>query len=95
MWTRLPHEGQVGTEGGTILMDEEYEGACRLTLEQCSQHYAITCGIYGAMVHTAFCGDDFQRVYNAMKQELQDFIDQDVSDAECSEFYEYFTSKYE
>jgi hypothetical protein len=47
--------GTQGSEQGIILQDEEYAHETRITLEQC--HYppfAITCGIYGWMVHTTF-----------------------------------------
>ena len=94
MWTLFPNEGQQGSEGGVILVDEEYQGACRLTLERCLKYYAITCGVYGAMVHTVFCGDDHQSVYAAMKQELQKFIDEDTSEQEKLEFYATFIQKF-
>ena len=47
------------------------------------------------MVHTAFAGesDDLAK-YEAMKKELGDFIDRDVSEDEARDFYEYFTQKY-
>ena len=54
MWKNLYMAGNVGSEGGEILSDEEYKNACRITLEKCEKYYAITCGVYGAMVHTAF-----------------------------------------
>ena len=59
------------------------------------KYYAITCGVYGAMVHTAFCGEnDHIAVYEAMKQELADFIDRNTTEDEEYDFYDYFTSKY-
>ncbi len=82
------------SEGGIVLADEEYKESCRITLEKCPQYYAITCGVYGAMVHTAFCDDNFQNVYNEMKRELQEFIDKDTSESEELDFYEHFTSKF-
>lgn len=87
--------GGTGSEGGVILQDEEYKNACRITLEKCPKYYAITCGVYGAIVHTVFCGfDDYQQTYNSMKEELQRFIDSDTSDSENLQFYEDFTSKF-
>jgi len=43
-----------GPENGIILYDEELREGARITLEKdgCAP-YAITCGIYGLMVHTA------------------------------------------
>lgn len=94
MWKTLYHEGETGGEGGMILADEEYRESCRITLEKYPQYYAITCGIYGSMVHTAFCGVNFQSVYEEMKAELQQFIDKDPSESEKFQFYRYFTRKF-
>jgi hypothetical protein len=46
--------GKRGSEHGWIRLDEEHEEGSRITLEVgCSiGPYAITCGIYGWMVHT-------------------------------------------
>ncbi len=47
------------------------------------------------MVHTAFCNEqEAQSKYDAMKKELQEFIDTDMDDDARYEFYEAFTSKY-
>lgn len=47
---------QKGSEGGTILRDEERPNEARITLERDGSiaPFAITCGIYGCMVHTRF-----------------------------------------
>ena len=37
----------IGSEGGTIIADEEYKESCRITLERCERYDAITCGVYG------------------------------------------------
>lgn len=79
--------GAVGTEGskknGIILMNGEYNEACRITLEKYERYYAITCGVYGSMVHTAFCSqDDYQEKSTAMKNELKEFIDKETSEEE-------------
>ncbi len=52
--------GKTGTEGGLILADEEHSSGARITLEEgCLRApYAITCGVYGWMVHTRFLADD-------------------------------------
>ena len=95
MWEDLHTTGTMGSENGTILLDEEYKKACRITLEKCERYYAITCGIYGGMVHTAFADNDhYREKYEAMKKELQDFIDKTTSAAEEVAFYDAFAAKY-
>lgn len=95
MWKNLYIEGAIGSENGIILEDEEYAALCRITLEKCPKYFAITCGVYGAMMHTAFCGpDNCKNIYNAMKSELQAFIDRDTTEDEEYQFYEEFTRKY-
>ncbi len=48
--------GQKGSEGGAILLDDEHPGGARITLEAGSRSapYAITCAVYGWMLHTRF-----------------------------------------
>lgn len=95
MWKDLETTGTAGSENGVIIKDEEYKDSCRVTLEKCEKYHAITCGVYGAMVHTAFCDEKESEVmYEAMKMELQDFIDRDTTEEEELSFYEEFTSKY-
>ena len=95
MWKDLYVNGAIGSENGIIIKDEEYMESCRITLEKCPKYYAITCGVYGAMVHTAFCGpDDCDEKYEKMKMELQEFIGSDLTDDEECEFYENFVMKY-
>ena len=95
MWTNLYIPGEIGSENGEILRDEKYKDACRITLEKCSQYYAITCGVYGAMVHTAFADDShYQEIYDAMKNDLKGFIDKDTTHDEELAFYEEFITKY-
>ena len=95
MWRSLYIAGTIGSEGGLIIADEEYKEACRITLEKCEKCYAITCGIYGAMAHTAFAGEeDHQAKYDEMKAELQSFIDTDTASDEEQKFYENFCNKY-
>ncbi len=53
--------GARGSEGGTIVRDEEHGDGARITLERETLHrvpFAITCGIYGWMVHTRFFADE-------------------------------------
>ena len=94
MWENIYIEGAIGSENGLILEDEEYAGSCRITAEKCPHYFAITCGIYGAMVHTVFCGENYKKIYDAMKKELQEFIDRDTTADEELQFYHDFTTKF-
>jgi len=70
--------GQLGSESGNIVRDEEHGDGARITLERGAQHapFAITCGIYGWMVHTRFLGTELeaQSEYEKMKAELSKII---------------------
>ena len=73
----LPYESgsEKGSEDGWIVEDEEIPGVCRITLEEGGHSpYAITCGVYGLMVHTAFAGDFDEAMgkYNGMKRDLEE-----------------------
>jgi hypothetical protein len=70
--------GEDGSEGGLILRDDEYQGDARITLERTGQTaFAITCGVYGWMVHTRFFSAlaDAQREYAAMQPRLAAIAD--------------------
>ncbi len=75
-WYPIEEGRTVGTEGserGIILQDEEYIQGARITLEQCHHPpFAITCGIYGWMVHTTFASstDEALEKFEAMKKRL-------------------------
>ncbi len=43
MWNDIYKPNPIGSEGGTIIADEEYKESCRITLER---YDAITCGVY-------------------------------------------------
>lgn len=95
MWKNLYVEGMIGSENGEILADEEYQNSCRITLEKCESYYAITCGVYGGMVHTAFADSShYQEMYSAMKKDLQEFVDKAISSDEELLFYDEFIMKY-
>lgn len=96
MWMLLNTIGAQGSESGIILLDEEANLGARITtLEQCKDYYAITVGIYGSMVHTLFCDKESCHVqYQKMKQDIQDFLEKDTTEAEDIEFYKYFTDLY-
>lgn len=76
----LYNGGPRGSEGGIVVADEEYRGASRITLERdvCSRTAAaITCGIYGWMMHTRRFSDldTARQAYNAMKIDLAGIVD--------------------
>jgi hypothetical protein len=70
--------GTPGSESGTILCDDEHADGARITLERNGSvaPFAITCGIYGWMMHTRFFGEEAQarQAYDDMKQALDDII---------------------
>ena len=89
--------GGRGTEGGVVLKDEELGGSCRITLEKCRMYYAVTCGVYGLMVHTAFFGQpEYEQKYAEMKRELASFVARmdSMTEDERSDFYGQFCDKY-
>ena len=97
MWDNIYQPYQTGSEGGLIIADEEYWDSCRITLEKCERYYAVTCGVYGSMIHTAFTDDAYcWKTYNAIKNDLQTFIDniECMTEIEIEQFYDEFTSTY-
>lgn len=66
--------GQTGSESGIILRDDEHPDGARITLERGGgiAPYAITCGIYGRMMHTHFSSSEAeaQRDYDRMREAL-------------------------
>lgn len=66
--------GQRGSEEGVILRDEEHSLGARITLERDTSvaPFAITCGIYGWMLHTRYFAsqDEAGAQYEAMKSAL-------------------------
>jgi hypothetical protein len=53
--------GKIGSEGGTILRDDEQPDGSRITLERDGHApWSITCGILGVMVHTCFFSTEEQ-----------------------------------
>ena len=72
--------GMKGSEGGTIVLDEEHSDGARITLEQGGHTapWAITCGVYGLMVHTRFFADrtTAEAEYEAMKPALHAIVSQ-------------------
>jgi hypothetical protein len=70
--------GQKGSEGGTIIRDDEHSYGARITLERdCLRvPYAITCGVYGLMMHTRFIADEptAQHAYDQMQSALNTIL---------------------
>ena len=79
-----------------IIKDEEILSASRITLEDCGGRFEITCGVYGAFVHTAFAADREEALakYNEMKSELTEFMERETTPDEELGFYEHFADKY-
>ncbi|CAI3922860.1 unnamed protein product [Commensalibacter communis] len=95
MWKILETIGTKGSENGDIILEEESYLGARITLEKCKKYYTITAGIYGTMVHTVFCDEkSCQKQYQAMKKDIQEFLEQDTVETEALQFCEYFTRKY-
>lgn len=71
--------GRTGSEEGVILLDEENELGARITIEKngVTAPFAITCGIYGWMVHTHFLGTESEAraTFERMKIDLVRIID--------------------
>jgi len=87
--------GQIGSENGMIINDEEYKNSCRITIEKdgCTAPFSITCGVYGLMCHSVFSKSeiDVKSKYEDMKLELQEFIESNEDDYDWCEM---FTSKW-
>lgn len=66
--------GRKGSEEGTILREEEHPLGARIALERDAQvaPFAITCGIYGWMMHTRFfaTAGEAEAEYGQMKAAL-------------------------
>jgi hypothetical protein len=97
--------GQQGSEQGAILRDEEFSLGARITLERdChAAPFAITCGIYGWMLHTRFFSaqDEADSEYERMKNALAAILEAADKTAEfdggrkvllegCSKFVETY-----
>ena len=95
MWEDGNLLDKEGSEGGQVLKDEIYTKGCRITLEKCSNYYAITCAVFGAFCHTTFCEEKESLIlYKQIKMELQAFMDKETLEEEEIAFYRYFSEKY-
>lgn len=70
--------GQRGSENGIVLRDDEHPSGARITLERegDTAPFAITCGIYGWMMHTRFFGtqQDAETEFEQMKYGLAEIL---------------------
>lgn len=84
--------GEIGTEGGEIIKDEEFDSAARITLEKLSDgDYAVTCGVYGDFFHTAWFND--LEKYEQMKSDFEEILVQE-NDGDHYRLIEEFVRKY-
>ena len=71
--------GQTGSEEGNVVRDEEHSLGARITLERDVRiaPFAITCGIYGLMIHTRFFSfqPEAETQYDLMKTALSELLE--------------------
>jgi hypothetical protein len=71
--------GQTGSEEGNVVRDEEHSLGARITLERDVRiaPFAITCGIYGWMIHTRFFSfqPEAETQYDLMKTALSELLE--------------------
>lgn len=86
-WTPIDSGATIGTEGsekGVILRDDEHPLGSRITLERGggTAPFAVTCGIYGSMVHTAFADNESEAstLYEAMRDRLSELVSMPADD---------------
>ena len=69
----------AGSEGGVTIRDEEHPLGARITLERDTHTapFAITCGIFGWMMHTRFFGLESKAFseYDLMRSALSVLLD--------------------
>ena len=90
--------GNVGSENGEIVRDEEHEKGARLTLEKNGDvaPYAITSGVYGCFFHTTFLSTEKEgnKEFNTMKDEIDEFFNKDTSREEEYEWIAKFVERH-
>ncbi|MGA2906355.1 MAG: hypothetical protein ABSE36_01510 [Terracidiphilus sp.] len=71
--------GLPGSEEGIVVRDEEHVLGARITLERAASvaPFAITCGIYGWMMHTCFLSTEAEADsrYDLMKDSLSELLE--------------------
>jgi hypothetical protein len=85
--------GLRGVQGGSIIRDEVYREAARITLERdCLRvPYAITTSVYGLGDHTRFIADEPSAIhaYESMRSEVAEIADLMPGDDEADEAETY------
>jgi len=81
-WSHFDDGASLGTRGsehGVIILDDEHDNGARITLERDGgpAPFAITCGVYGCMVHTRYFGaeGEARHAFGAMKAALGELLD--------------------
>jgi hypothetical protein len=81
MWAEFDSGKTINTQGsenGRIIRDDEHSDGARITLEQDTQiaPFAITCGIYGWMVHTRFFSKESEAndAFDEMKDAIANIV---------------------
>ncbi len=62
----ISHKGNLGkevVEGAIIQLDDELPDLARVIVEQVRDHYEISIGVYGRLVHTVY----FRRLEDAIE----------------------------
>ena len=79
--------GATGSEDGTILRDELNPDGARITLERTGSRFAITCGVYGWMMHTRFFANESDAVvaYEEMKPAVVEILSRLPDDDDAME----------
>jgi hypothetical protein len=71
--------GLPGSEDGIVVLDEEHSLGARITLERTASvaPFAITCGIYGWMMHTRYFATEMEAKsqYDLMKTSLSELLE--------------------
>ena len=69
--------GIKGSEGGTIVRDEEYPLGARMTIKQGKDYVSVSCNISGMIDHTRFFKGmrAAEREYSTMQAELAKVMD--------------------
>src|SRR4051794_28035861 len=100
-WGQFDNGSTLGTQGsedGVILRDEEHARRARITLERETNHapFAITCGVYGSMFHTAFASSEQEAIqkYTEMKVWLDRMLADDVTEDDYLKRLKEFVDKF-
>jgi hypothetical protein len=103
MWNSIADGETIGTKGsenGIILKDDELSNenntkVARITLEKGGYTpFAVTCGVYGLMCHTAFANeyDEAAQKYDGMKEAIESFVGD--SDNDADDWCGWFTDRF-